>query len=180
MAAHDHSRGADRQPSAQQFPTNQRLTKDLCLKRKRPQTSGLDSMLSEQYASALAELLAPARAVQADLLALDFARIARHEAGMAQGRLERCVVVEQRTGDAVTYRASLPRFAAAMHVDLHVEGCIVRGENQRLLDDHDGRLAAEVLLDRLAVHENLSRALFHEHASHRRLAAAGSVVPISY
>jgi hypothetical protein len=40
-------------------------------------------------------------------------------------------------------------------------------------------LAAEVLLDRTAVHEDLAGALLDEDARDRRLAAAGAVVPVS-
>src|SRR5438067_11469436 len=101
--------------------------------------------------SALAELLATARAVQADLLALDFARIARDEAGTAQVGLERRVVVDQRPRDAVAHRAGLAGLAAAVHVDLDVESRVVGREHQGLPDDHDRRLAAEVLLHRPTV-----------------------------
>src|SRR2546421_6377487 len=135
--------------------------------------------LAAPRTSALAELLATACAVQSDLLALDFARVARDEAGTAQVGLEGRVVVDQRTGDAVAHRAGLAGLAAAVHVDLDVEGRVVGREHQRLLDDHDRRLAAEVLLYRLAVDEDLSRALLDEDTCHRRLAAAGSVIPVS-
>jgi hypothetical protein len=57
--------------------------------------------------SALAELLATASAVQTDLLALDFARITRHEAGLAETGLERRIVVDERTRHAVAHRAGL-------------------------------------------------------------------------
>jgi hypothetical protein len=53
------------------------------------------------------------------------------------------------------------------------------GEQQRLTHDHDRRLAAEVLLDRPAVHQDLAGALLHEDARNRRLAPAGAVVPVS-
>src|SRR5215208_7678456 len=64
--------------------------------------------------STLGELLATACGVQADLLAFDFARIARHEAGLRQRRLERRVVVDQRAGDAVARGAGLPGLTAAV------------------------------------------------------------------
>ena len=92
---------------------------------------------------------------------------------------KRRVVVDQRTRDAVAHRAGLARLTAAVDVDLDVEGLVVVGQQQRLLDDHDRGLAAEVLFDRLAVDLDLSRALLDEHAGHRRFAAAGSVVPIA-
>src|ERR1700737_1020592 len=58
-------------------------------------------------ASALGELLAAARFVQADFLALDLARIAGHEAGFGKRRLQLPVVIHQRAGDAVPNRAGL-------------------------------------------------------------------------
>jgi hypothetical protein len=42
----------------------------------------------------LGELLATARAVEADLLTFNFARITRDEAGLAQHGLERCIVID--------------------------------------------------------------------------------------
>src|SRR6202790_5102638 len=68
-------------------------------------------------ASALGELLAAARLVQADFLALDLARIAGHEAGLGKRRLQLSVVIHQRAGDAVPNRAGLTGFAAAANVD---------------------------------------------------------------
>eukprot|EP01136_Pigoraptor_vietnamica_P025358 Opistho-1_new@79282 len=79
----------------------------------------------------------------------------------------------------MAYSAGLTRFAATVDVDLDVEGFDVVGQEQRLLDDHDRGLAAEVLLDRLAVDRDLTTALLDEHARHRRLAAAGPVIPIA-
>src|SRR5574340_762670 len=49
---------------------------------------------------ALRELLASAGLVQPDLLALDLARVARHEPRFRQRRLELRIVVDQRAGDA--------------------------------------------------------------------------------
>src|SRR5437763_14702520 len=82
--------------------------------------------------SALAELLATAGAVQADLLAFDLARVARHETGTAEIGLQGHVVVDQRPGDAVTDGAGLAGLAAAVHVHLDVERGVVRGQPQRL------------------------------------------------
>src|SRR4051812_21342714 len=96
--------------------------------------------------SALAELLATAGAVQADLLALDLAGVARDEAGAAQVGLERRVVVDEGARDAVADSPGLAGLAAAVDVDLDVEGAVVGGQDERLAHDHDRRLAAEVLL----------------------------------
>src|SRR5690242_6243359 len=67
--------------------------------------------------SALRELLATTRFVQTDLLALDFARVARDEAGLRQRRLELRVVVDERARDPMAYRPRLTGFAAAPYVD---------------------------------------------------------------
>src|ERR1700716_3640440 len=67
-------------------------------------------------ASALGELLAASRLVQADFLALDLARIAGHEAGLGKRRLQLSVVIHQRPGDAVPHRACLTGLAAAANV----------------------------------------------------------------
>src|SRR5947209_3001836 len=119
----------------------------------RPPAGGL---VATQDRSALAELLPAAGAVEADLLALDLAGVARDEAGAAEVALQGHVVVDQGARDAVADRAGLAGLAATVHVDLDVEGGVVGGEHQRLADDHDRRLAAEVLLDRLAVDEDLA------------------------
>ena len=54
-----------------------------------------------------------ARLVEADLLALDFARVARDEPRLRQRGLELRVVVDQRARDAVAHRAGLAGLAAA-------------------------------------------------------------------
>jgi hypothetical protein len=51
--------------------------------------------------------------VQADLLALDFARIAGHEPGLAQLGLQAFVVLDQGAGDAEADGAGLAGGAAA-------------------------------------------------------------------
>src|SRR5437764_1074840 len=120
----------------------------------RPPAGGLGREIATRARSALAELLAAARAVQADLLAFHLACIAGDEPGAAQVALQRRVVVDERARDAVAHGTCLARLAAAMHVDLDVEGGIVRGQHQRLANDHDRRLAAEVFLHRLAIDED--------------------------
>src|SRR5687767_6621337 len=103
----------------------------------------------------LAELLAAAGGVQADLLAFDFAGVTRDVTGGGQLRLERGVPVDQGAGDAVANGAGLAGFTAAVDVDLDVEGLDVAGQHQRLLGDHDRGLAAEELFDVLAVDRDL-------------------------
>src|SRR6476469_8731846 len=57
----------------------------------------------------LRELLPAACLVETDLLTFHFTRVAGDEACVRQLRLQRCVVVHQRAGDAVAHRAGLPR-----------------------------------------------------------------------
>eukprot|EP00952_Eustigmatos_sp_NYUAD-ZCMA_P006553 28160-Eustigmatos_ZCMA.PRE.1 len=66
-----------------------------------------------------------------------------------------------------------------MHVDLHVEGLGVVGQQQGLLGDHDRGLATEVSGDVLAVHRDLAAALLEEHAGDAGFATAGAVVPFT-
>src|SRR3989338_6867115 len=130
-------------------------------------------------ALALAELLGAACGTQTDLLTFDFAGIARDETGLRQARLERGVVVDQGAGDAVAHSAGLAGFAATVHVDHHVEGFGVVGQQQRLLGDHDRGLTAEVGLDVLAVDHDLAGAFFQKHTGDAGFATAGAIVPFT-
>src|SRR5436190_23513154 len=76
-------------------------------------------------ASALRELLATPRLVQAHFLALDFARVAGHEPGLRQRRFQLRVVLDQRPRDAVAHCAGLTRLPAADDVDHDVERLLV-------------------------------------------------------
>src|SRR6185369_10678325 len=127
-------------------------------------------------ALALGELLAASRLVEADLLALDLARVARDEPGLRQRRLERGIVLDQRAGDAVAHRAGLARLAAAEDVDLDVERLRVVGELERLAHDHAARLAREEHIDGLVVHDDIALARLDEDTRHRVLAAARTIV----
>src|SRR5690606_33690145 len=133
----------------------------------------------QQDRSALAELLPTTGAVQTDLLTLDFTGIAGHETCAAQFGLEGCVEIDQGAGHAVAHSAGLTGFATTVHVDLDVEGFGIVGQHERLLDDHDRGLTAEILLDRLAVNDDLASALLDEDAGHGRLATASAVVPVT-
>src|SRR5260221_11122684 len=72
----------------------------------------------EQRAPALTlgELLAASRLVQAHLLALDFARVARDETGLGERRFQRRIVFDEGARDAVAHRARLSRLTAARAV----------------------------------------------------------------
>src|SRR5690606_26159375 len=80
-----------------------------------PRSGGVSAALT------LGELRGAACLVQADLLALDFARIAGHEARLAQLDLQRLVVLDQRAGDAQADRTGLAGGAAAGGGDEDVE-----------------------------------------------------------
>src|SRR5690606_1471565 len=129
--------------------------------------------------SALAELLAATGLVEADLLTFHFAGIAGDEAGLLQCGLERFVGVDERAGDAVTHCACLTTFTATVDVDVEVEAFHVVGQHEGLAHDHAAGFTSEVLVDGLAVDDDLARTLFQEHAGHRSLAAAGAIVPIT-
>src|SRR6185436_14260339 len=130
--------------------------------------------------SAFRVLLAPPRLVQADLFSLDFSRIARHEACRAERRLERRVELDERAREAVAYRAGLAVLAAAVHVDLDVEGRQVLGDLERLAHDHAAGLAGEEFVHGLAVDHEQALAGFDEHARGRALAPARAVVVITH
>src|SRR5512133_1332166 len=106
---------------------------------------------------ALRELEALAGAGAAVLLALDRARVARHEAGLLEHRPELRIVVAERAADAVSDRAGLAGEPAALRVHEHVELAHLIDELQRLDEDHLRRLAAEVLVHRAAVDRDVAR-----------------------
>ena len=66
-----------------------------------------------------------------------------------------------------------------MDVHLDVKRPFVGGQGQRLLDDHDGRLPAEILFDHTTIDQDLARALLDEDTRHRGLATASAVVPVT-
>src|SRR5690606_21772562 len=129
--------------------------------------------LAEGPASALRELGGAAGLVQADLLALDLARVAGHEPGLAQIGLQRLVVLDQRAGDAQADGAGLAGGATALDRDHDVELLGRLGQLERLAHDHARGLAAEELVDRTLVDGDVAAALAQEHARGGRLATAG-------
>src|SRR5687767_6215882 len=84
----------------------------LCPKKQKPPIGGF--RFAESLSSAFRVLLAPPCFVQADLLSLDFARVARHQPGRAQRRLQSRIILDQRPRDAVAHRAGLAALAAAV------------------------------------------------------------------
>src|SRR5882724_6724552 len=111
-----------------------------------------------------------------DLLALDLARIARNEAGIAKGLAKRLIVLDQRTGDAVTDRAGLAGDAAAIHAHADVE--LVHGLHrfERLTHDHPAGFAAEELIERPVVDGDRALAGAQVDAGGGGLAPAGAVI----
>ena len=67
--------------------------------------------------------------MQADLFTLDFTRITRHEAGCAERWFERCIIVQQSTGNTVARCARLARLATASDVDLDIKRFCVVGQH---------------------------------------------------
>lgn len=99
--------------------------------RQRNRPEGGLSIGSSQIA--LAELFAATCGMQTDLLAFHSAwrHCDENRPRLSTGLIR--VVVDQGTGDAVAGRAGLAGFAAAVDVDLDVEGLDVLGQHQGLL-----------------------------------------------
>src|SRR5580658_186668 len=116
------------------------------------------------------------RFATADLLALDLARIARDEPGIAQWLAQRLIVLEQGTGDAVADRAGLTGDATAIDRDVNVEPAHELYRLERLTHDHAPGLAAEEGVERALVDGDLAAAGLQIDARGGRLAPAGAVV----
>src|SRR5687767_945356 len=149
------------------------------LKLKSRPEAALGSRDPRSLRSTLGVLLAPPRLVQADLLSLHFARIARHESGRAERRLERRIILDQGARKAVPNRAGLAVFAAAAHVHLDVEGCERLGDLERLAHDHAARFAREEFVHRLAIDLEQALAGLEEYPRCRAFATARAVVVIA-
>ena len=70
--------------------------------------------------------------MEADLLPLDFARIAGNKARLGESRLEQCIVIDQGPCDAVSDGAGLAGIAATGDVHHDVEGGTVLSQFERL------------------------------------------------
>src|SRR5579872_2832016 len=102
---------------------------------------------------ALGELRALARLLQAGLLALLGARVAREKAPALQLAAEVRVGLEQRARDAVAQRPGLGRDAAAVQSRDDVHALVVANGLERLADVALQGEAREVLLERAPVDE---------------------------
>src|SRR5262245_44925185 len=85
---------------------------------------------------AFRELQALSRALLTVLLTLFGARVAREQSGPLELLPQLGVELDQRARDAVTHRAGLAGYAAAVDVDHYVEFVDRVGQLQRLADNH--------------------------------------------
>src|SRR4051812_11589591 len=122
---------------------------------------------------ALAELRALAGLLEAGLLALLDARVARQEAAALELRAEVRVGVGERAGDPVAQRAGLAGHAAAVERRDDVHARLVADRLERLADVALQRRAREVGLERAAVDRVAARAGLEDHAGDRALVLAG-------
>src|SRR5579862_2359570 len=148
----------------------------------RPRTPSVPNSLRATCATsrgatlALGELRPLARLLQAGLLALLGARIAREKTASLELAAEVGVSLEQGPRDAVAQRAGLGRDAAPVQArgDVHLR--LVADRLERLADRPLERLAREELLERTAVDRVAAGAGAQRHARDRRLALARGAV----
>src|SRR5918992_3686409 len=126
--------------------------------------------------SALRELRRLARLVQAGLLALDDARVARQEPLALERHAELRIGLDEGAGDPVADGAGLPARPAAVHADAEVVAAFEPGDLQRREDGRAVGRAREVLLDRAAVEPRRPVARAEDDARDRCLALAGAEV----
>src|SRR5579884_1492940 len=124
----------------------------------------------------LAELRRLACLVQAGLLALDLARVAREEARPLERHPELGIHLDERSGDAVPDRARLTGRAAAVDAHAQVVLALELGRLQRRQRDDAVHETWKVLLDRPAVDPGRAVAGPQDHARDGRLALAGAEV----
>ena len=132
-----------------------------------------------RFALCSLENCAPARLVQADLLALHFARIASNQPGLAQHRSQRRIVFDQRPGNAMTHRPGLARFSAALDVDPDVERLFGVGELQGLAHDHAAGFPEKEPSTGLPLTMKLPLPDLINHPRYRAFAPAGAIVIVS-
>ena len=125
---------------------------------------------------ALGELRRLARLVQAGLLALDLARVAREVALALERHAKLGVGLDERPGDAVAHRAGLAADAAAVHADPEVVRAVGAGGLERAERRGAVRGTREVLLERAAVDPGLAVAGPEDDARDGRLALAGTEI----
>src|SRR5579875_2143229 len=127
-------------------------------------------------ALALGELRALPGLLEAGLLALLHARVAREEPAALELAAEVRVGLQQRARDPVTEGAGLRGDATAVHPGDDVHPLLVADGLERLADDPLQRGTREELIERLAVDRVAAGARLEDHPRHRGLALAGGGV----
>src|SRR6266508_4318520 len=125
---------------------------------------------------ALRELRRLASLVQAGLLALDDARVARQEAGALQRHAQLGVCVDKCARDPVTHGTGLAARPAALHADTDVVASLETRDLQRRERGLPMRGPREVLLDRATVEPRRPVAGPEDDTCDRRIALAGTEV----
>src|SRR5436305_12441842 len=117
--------------------------------------------------------------MQTDFLSLDLARIASHQAGLAQKRLERRIVLDQRARQTVAHGPRLAELPSSLYVHPDVELGQLVGQHKGLAHDHLPGFACEVLVRRTVVHDHITLAGLDEHPRYGTLTSSGSVIVLS-
>src|SRR6266481_5328838 len=145
----------------------------------RPGRSGAlcSSGLPEPQKLTLRELEALARALLSVLLAFLHSRIARQKSIFPQRRPQLRIESRNRPRQSHAHRSRLSAHSAAMRRHHHVYLVGDIRELQRLDRIMLPRVIRKILLDRAAVHRELSRTRTQEHARHRFLAPPRSQKP---
>src|SRR5690349_6779626 len=126
---------------------------------------------------ALGVLRGLARALEAVLLALLHAWVARQEAALAHRDAQFLVGTDKRARNAVPHSAGLAAHATAHYLDGNVEAVDQIDGTQRAAHRLHQRLAREILIRRTPVHNNIAVAIREEpDARHSSLAPARTVV----
>src|SRR4051794_24410875 len=125
---------------------------------------------------ALAELRTLARLLEAGLLALLHARVAREEAAALELAAQVGIGLQKGTADAVTQGTRLRGHAAAVHAGDDVHARLVAHRLERLADVALQRRAREDLVERPAVDGVRTGARPEDDARDGRLALAGRAV----
>src|SRR6266550_1132399 len=107
--------------------------------------------------------------MQADFLSLNLARIAGHQTRLAQKRLERGVVLDQGTRQAVAHGPRLSELPSSRNVHHDVELAHLVGQYKRLTHNHLPGFTREVFVRRAIVHDEITPAWLDEHARHSTL-----------
>lgn len=125
---------------------------------------------------ALGKLLTAPRLMKTNFLALYLSCIPGNQPRLAEYRLERCIVIDQCSRDAMSDRTGLTRLPTTINVNQNVKGIKVIGQYQRLTYDHATGLARKKIIDRLVIDDYLPFTGLDENTRNRALAAAGAIV----